>query len=78
MDILDEQPSVPEIHGCADVKFSGAAAENITFSYGDDMVLNGISAEIPKHVIVGITGKSGSGKSTLLRLFMRFWETKSG
>ncbi len=78
LDILDEQPSVPEIHGCDDVKFSGAAAENITFSYGDDMVLNGISAEIPKHGIVGITGKSGSGKSTLLRLFMRFWDTKSG
>ncbi len=78
LDILGEQPSVPEIHGCDDVKFSGAAAENITFSYGDDMVLNGISAEIPKHGIVGITGKSGSGKSTLLRLFMRFWETESG
>ncbi|MGN0577472.1 MAG: amino acid ABC transporter ATP-binding/permease protein, partial [Ruminiclostridium sp.] len=78
LDILDEQPSVPEIHGCSDVDFSGAAAENISFSYGDDMVLEGISAKIPKQGIVGITGKSGSGKSTLLRLFMRFWDTKSG
>lgn len=78
LDILDEQPSVPEISGGADVEFSGAAAENVTFSYGDDVVLDGVSAEIPEHGVVGITGRSGSGKSTLLRLFMRFWETQSG
>lgn len=71
LDILDEQPSVPEISG-------GAAAENVTFSYGDDVVLDGVSAEIPEHGVVGITGRSGSGKSTLLRLFMRFWEAQSG
>lgn len=78
LDILDEQPSVPEISGGADVEFSGAAAENVTFSYGDDVVLDGVSAEIPEHGVVGITGRSGSGKSTLLRLFMRFWEAQSG
>ncbi len=78
LDILDEQPSVPEISGGADVGFSGAAAENVTFSYGDDVVLDGVSAEIPEHGVVGITGRSGSGKSTLLRLFMRFWEAQSG
>ena len=78
LDILDEQPSVPEICGGADVRFDGAAAENVTFSYGEDVVLDGVSAEIPKHGIIGITGRSGSGKSTLLRLFMRFWETQSG
>ncbi|MGN1119206.1 MAG: ABC transporter ATP-binding protein, partial [Oscillospiraceae bacterium] len=78
LDILDEQPSVPEISGGADVRFDGAAAQNVTFSYGDDVVLDGVSAQIPEHGIVGITGRSGSGKSTLLRLFMRFWEPKSG
>lgn len=78
LDILDEQPSVPEIRGGADVVFGGAAAENVTFSYGGDVVLDGVSAEIPEHGIVGITGRSGSGKSTLLRLFMRFWEAQSG
>lgn len=79
LDILDEQPSVPEISGGADVQFSGAAAESVTFSYGgDEKVLDNISAEIPKSGIVGVTGRSGSGKSTLLRLFMRFWEADSG
>lgn len=78
LDILDEQPDVPEISGAADVKFSGAAAENVKFSYGSELVLDGVSAKIPEHGIVGITGKSGSGKSTLLRLFMRFWEASSG
>ena len=37
-----------------------------------------ISAEIPAHSIVGVTGKSGSGKSTLLKLFMRFWSVQQG
>lgn len=41
-------------------------------------MLDGISADIPRSGIVGITGKSGSGKSTLLKLFMRFRETDSG
>ena len=41
-------------------------------------MLDGVSLDIPKSGIIGITGKSGSGKSTLLKLFMRFWETNSG
>ncbi|MGN0608830.1 MAG: amino acid ABC transporter ATP-binding/permease protein [Oscillospiraceae bacterium] len=78
LDILEEKPSVPEITGGAEIKFTGANANNVSFSYGDEKVLDGVSLDIPKSGIIGITGKSGSGKSTLLKLFMRFWETNSG
>lgn len=78
LDILEESPSVPEIMGGADIKFTGANANNVSFSYGDEKVLDNVSLDIPSNGIVGITGKSGSGKSTLLKLFMRFWETSSG
>ena len=78
LDILDETPVVDEISGKNDIAFIGASAENITFSYDEEKILDHVSVNIPKGTIVGITGRSGSGKSTLLKLFMRFWETQEG
>lgn len=78
LDILEETPVVEEITGCTDVAFTGATAENVTFAYGEETILDHVSVEIPKNQIVGIVGRSGSGKSTLLKLFMRFWEPQTG
>ena len=78
LDILDEVAEVKEISGNKNITFSGASAENITFSYGEERILSEISVNIPKDKIVGITGRSGSGKSTLLKLFMHFWNVQSG
>lgn len=78
LDILDETPTVAEKQDGENIVFDGAAAKNVTFSYGEETILDGISAEVPKGAVVGIVGKSGSGKSTLLKLFMRFWDVKSG
>ena len=38
------------------------------FSYGDLLVLRGLSLDIPRGQVVAILGGSGSGKSTLLKL----------
>lgn len=78
LDILEESPSVPEITEGAEIKFTGANADNVGFSYDNEKVLEGVSLDIPRSGIIGITGRSGSGKSTLLKLFMRFWETDLG
>ena len=78
LDILDESPVVDEISGKADIAFDGAAAKNVTFSYGDEIILDHFSVDIPKNKIIGINGRSGSGKSTLLKLFMRFWQVNDG
>lgn len=78
LNILDENPVVEEITGKKDVVFNGAKAENVTFAYGDEIILNDVSADIKENSVVGIIGKSGSGKSTLLKLLMRFWQIQKG
>ena len=78
LDILEETPVVEEVTGQNNIAFAGASAENVHFAYGEETILDGVSADIPRNQIVGIVGRSGSGKSTLLKLFMRFWEVQQG
>ncbi len=78
LDILDETPAVQEVEGKVKTVFESAAAKNISFSYGAETILDGVSLDIPEGKITGIVGKSGSGKSTLLKLFMRFWVVGNG
>ena len=78
LDILDESPVVEEITDKEAVQFHGAAAENVTFAYGEETILDNFSVTIPENQIIGINGRSGSGKSTLLKLFMRFWAVAQG
>ncbi len=78
LDILDESPVAPDVTEKANVEFHGAAAENVSFSYGGEQILEDLSLSIPEGKVIGITGRSGSGKSTLLKLFMRFWPVTEG
>ena len=78
LDILDESPVVDEINGKEEIEFHGASAENVTFAYGEETILDNFSVTIPENKVIGINGRSGSGKSTLLKLFMRFWQVQQG
>lgn len=79
LDILDEEPQVPEREtGEALTAFTGAEARRVDFAYDTEQILTDFSMEVPKNQIIGIVGKSGSGKSTLLKLFMRFWDVDNG
>lgn len=78
LDILDEAPVVEEVSGHSATRFHGAACEDLTFSYGGETILDGLTLDFPKGKVVGIVGRSGSGKSTLLKLLMRFWDRQSG
>lgn len=41
---------------------------NLSFEYGDNVILNDISFAVKPAEMLGIVGESGAGKSTLLRL----------
>src|SRR5699024_2826205 len=77
LSILEEKPLVEEIPVRADAAnlvFTGAKAEHVTFAYEKEVILKDYSLEMPKGKIIRIPGASGSVKSTLLKLLMRFWD----
>ena len=78
LDILDEEPVVEEISGKQEVRFTGANASHVDFSYGSEQILSDFSIDLPSDKIIGLIGRSGSGKSTFLKLLMRFWEAQKG
>ena len=61
-----------------DYAFAGAEAENVTFAYDNEVILDNYSLKLEPGKITGIHGASGSGKSTLLKLLMRFWDVQDG
>ena len=52
--------------------------ENITKSFGRNVVLEDVNLSIPYKEIFGIIGKSGSGKTTLLTLLIGFLKPDIG
>jgi phospholipid/cholesterol/gamma-HCH transport system ATP-binding protein len=52
--------------------------ENARKSFGDNVVLDGISLEVKEHEVLGIIGVSGCGKSTLLRIISGLETPDSG
>ena len=53
-------------------------AENLSIGYGDKVIMQNLSFEIPKGDIFIIMGGSGCGKSTLLRTLTGLIPAKSG
>lgn len=78
LDLLEEKPSIDEITDQAWVDFKNPEAEQVSFGYGEEMILKDFSLKIETGKIIGLLGKSGSGKSTLIRLFMRFYKPNKG
>ena len=45
-------------------------AENLTKGYGDRLLIDGISFNLPRGGIVGVVGPNGAGKTTLFRMII--------
>ena len=57
----------------ADAFFDSLMISNLSFSYGNEKVINNISLEIKKGEKIALVGPSGSGKSTLINLLLRLY-----
>ena len=75
--LLEEQPEVETVENGTALSYEGLEVHDLSFAYGGEAVLRGVSMTARKNEIVGIVGESGCGKSTLLKL-LRFWERSGG
>ncbi|MCX6901530.1 MAG: ABC transporter ATP-binding protein [Verrucomicrobia bacterium] len=80
INIFKEQPTVKEpaqpkrlTHFTTGLRF-----ENVSFSYGNQMVIQNVNLDIPRGFKLGIAGESGCGKSTLINLLFRFYDPTHG
>ena len=67
---IDEQPQEIEPEPCVLEGAPGISVEGLSFSYGDDAVIDGLSYDFKPGTMTAILGRTGAGKSTLVRLIM--------
>ncbi|MEM9607229.1 MAG: ABC transporter ATP-binding protein [Actinomycetota bacterium] len=83
LDRISELLAVPPLPmGTADREVDGARVvfDDVTFAYDgtDELVVRGVSFEVPERSLTALVGTSGSGKTTLTRLLTRFADPRSG
>ncbi|MDA7027083.1 peptidase domain-containing ABC transporter [Bacillus sp. CLL-7-23] len=72
--IVEDIKSGQKIKG----KINSIRFRDLSFSYKNRPIFDGISFEIGKNETVSFIGESGCGKSTLAKLLIKFLETKKG
>jgi ATP-binding cassette subfamily B protein len=78
--LLEKAPDVPERPDARSLpRALGAVTfRSVSFTYGRDWVLRGLSFQVPPGTRLGIAGQTGAGKTTLISLLTRFYDPKSG
>lgn len=56
----------------------GLEFKNVSFSYGDEKILDQVSFRVNQGESVALVGPSGGGKNTIARLAARFYDADSG
>jgi len=79
-EILDYNSPVPEPENPAAVaRLHGQVTfDNVSFAYGEKVVLKNASIQIPAGTSCALVGESGAGKSTFVKLLMRFYDPTQG
>jgi ATP-binding cassette, subfamily B, bacterial MsbA len=71
--ILDQENAISIDHFSKEITY-----DNVSFSYGGELVLENVNFTLEKGKTIALVGQSGSGKSTLADLLPRFYEATSG
>ena len=80
LEILDTEPTIGDAPGPRAGRAIAGEIEfrNLTFRFGDQVVLDSISAVLPAGKTTAILGGTGAGKSTLLALLPRLYDPPPG
>ena len=78
--VIDEQPKIIDHAKATDISAQQGqlTLEGVSFSYGNDIVLDHVSLEAKAGDTVALVGPSGGGKSTLFNLIPRLYDVHSG
>lgn len=78
--VLNAEPRIknPENPVAKDTIKGTVEFRNVSFSYGEDKVIEDISFKVETGQTVAIVGPTGSGKSTLINLVCRFYDATEG
>ncbi|MCD8022222.1 MAG: ABC transporter ATP-binding protein/permease, partial [Lachnospiraceae bacterium] len=76
--IMDEENESTGTDRMADDLSGDIEFADVSFSYGEEKVLDHFSLKLPEGKITALIGLSGSGKTTLLNLLTRFYEPDEG
>jgi ATP-binding cassette subfamily B protein len=80
-EFLDIRPRVVEKSAASPVPAvirRGVTFENVSFSYGERRVLDGVSLSIAPGEHIALVGANGAGKTTLVKLLTRLHDPSSG
>jgi ATP-binding cassette, subfamily B, bacterial MsbA len=77
-EIFDARPETVGGHEQVTELQDRLAFHDVSFSYGGEAVLSGVTFEIARGEMVALVGASGVGKSTVADLLMRFYDPLTG
>jgi len=78
--LLEAESTIKDIPDAMSIKNFERSIEfrNVSFSYGEKHILQGVNLVVEKGKTVALVGASGAGKSTLVDLIPRFHDVSSG
>jgi ATP-binding cassette subfamily B multidrug efflux pump len=80
IELMNREPSISNSEEpVVKNRFKGVVEfKSVSFSYGDEEVLEDISFKVSPGQTIAVLGPTGSGKSTLVNLICRFYDTNNG
>lgn len=76
-DIL-ERPQEPGEGNPLQKEEQDIVLRDVTFAYGENVILENVSITIPKGKVTAFVGESGGGKTTLFSMLQRFYQPRNG
>lgn len=76
--LLDEGTEDLSAKQSSSTSSQGVSFENVSFSYAERKVLQGLSLEVPPGAVVALVGPSGGGKSTVFKLLLGLYPEFAG